>query len=215
MKTDKNNESRGEPASRGSLVSRAFAIMLCVCSVFALAGCVTVSVRSSGASNLPPPCEIMGKGAMKADRLVAFFMAENPKADRAKVRRMARYYIEEASAEGVNPDVAFVQMCLETGFLRFGGLVTVDMNNFCGLGSIGPGQSGNRFSDERTGVRAHVQHLKAYATVEPLAQEQVDPRYRYVNPKGKAPTVQGLAGTWAADRAYGDKLEGLIGRLYA
>ena len=36
--------------------------------------------------------------------------------------------------KGSNSDVAFAQMCLETGFLRFGGLVTMDMNNFCGLG---------------------------------------------------------------------------------
>jgi len=196
-------------------------IVLCLVFVLTLAGCATVGDLSfsasgmSGASGLQPPSEIMGQGAMGEKKMVSFFMAENPDADRAKVRRMARFYIEEAGAEGVNPDIAFVQMCLETGFLRFGGLVTVDMNNFCGLGSIGPGQSGNRFTDERTGVRAHVQHLKAYATVEPLARPQVDPRYRYVNPKGKAPTVQGLAGTWAADRAYGDKLEGLIARLYA
>jgi len=156
---------------------------------------------------------IMGAGQASPERLVSFFLENNRAADPAKVARMARYYIDESRAEGVNSDVAFAQMCLETGFLRFGGLVTIDMNNFCGLGSIGPGQPGVRFPDERTGVRAHVQHLKGYATTEPLAQSAADPRYRYINPKGKAPTVASLSGTWAADREYGPKLRALVEKI--
>lgn len=156
---------------------------------------------------------IMGAGQASQERLVSFFLENNRAADPAKVERMAGYYVEESRAEGVNSDVAFAQMCLETGFLRFGGLVTMDMNNFCGLGSIGPGQPGVRFPDERTGVRAHVQHLKGYATAQPLGQPAVDPRYRYINPKGKAPTVANLSGTWAADGEYGPKLRALIEKI--
>jgi len=162
-----------------------------------------------------PPLTIMGKTAIDEDRLVSFFLVNNPTANRDKVVRMARYYVEEGNAEGVRADVAFVQMCLETGFLRFGGAVTVSMNNFCGLGTIGQGQPGNSFPDERTGVRAHVQHLKAYASAEPLVLAQVDPRYKYVNPKGKAPTIQALSGTWAADRQYGTKLMALLEKLHS
>lgn len=162
-----------------------------------------------------PPLAIMGAGKMSESRLVSFFLSNNPKADRAKVTRMAGYYIDEGALEGVNADVAFVQMCLETGFLRFGGDVTESMNNFCGLGTVGGGQAGASFPDERTGVRAHVQHLKAYASTEPLRGAPVDPRYKYVNPKGQAPLVQGLSGTWAADRGYGTKLAGLLAKLYA
>lgn len=161
------------------------------------------------------PSLIMGQGAMNRNRLVAFFMANNPRADKHKVVRMAGLYIEEAALEGVNHDVAFSQMCVETGFLSFGGLVTEDMNNFCGLGSIGPGQPGLSFPDEQTGIRAHIQHLKAYGSDLPLAQPLADPRYRYVNPKGKSPTIQGLSGTWAADRDYGAKLERMLARLYS
>ncbi|WP_439647465.1 glucosaminidase domain-containing protein [Brucepastera parasyntrophica] len=141
-------------------------------------------------------------------------MEKNPDADIDKVQRLITLYVEEAEIEGVNPDVAFIQMCLETGFLRFGGLVTPDMNNFCGLGSIGPGQKGNIFPDERTGVRAHIQHLKAYASPEPLVGDLVDPRYKWVNPKGKSPEIHGLAGTWAADPEYGEKLKKLLDHLY-
>ncbi len=161
-----------------------------------------------------PPELIMGRGLMSQDQLVSFFMEQNPDADEQKVARLAALYIEESAFEGVNADVAFIQMCLETGFLRFGGLVTEDMNNFCGLGAVSSEQSGLVFPDERTGVRAHVQHLKAYGSPDPLAGDLVDPRYQYVNPKGKSPDIQGLAGTWAADRQYGEKLADLLERLY-
>ena len=123
---------------------------------------------------------------------------------------MANYYIEEGEFEGINTDVAFVQMCLETGFLKFGGLVTSDMNNFCGLGAIDVNNTGERFPTEQIGVRAHIQHLHAYGTKEPLKGELVDNRYKYVNPRGKAPDIFGLAGTWAADKAYGQKLWNLL-----
>ena len=160
------------------------------------------------------PGKIMGEGIISGERLETFFLEENPEADRDKLRRLIFFYKEECSYEGVNSDVAFAQMCLETGFLKFGGLVTPDMNNFCGLGSIGPGQPGNSFPDERTGVRAHVQHLKGYGSAEPLRGELVDPRYKWINPKGKSPEIAGLAGTWAADPEYGVKLEKLLTRMY-
>jgi hypothetical protein len=88
------------------------------------------------------------------------------------------------------------------------------MNNFCGLGSIGPGQPGEAFPDPRTGVRAHIQHLKAYASEEPLNGVLVDPRYRWVR-RGSSPTIQGLSGTWAADRAYSEKIYAILERLYS
>jgi hypothetical protein len=163
---------------------------------------------------IAPPEMIMGNGMMSREQLASFFMENNPDADELKVLRLASIYIEESAVEGVNADVAFVQMCLETGFLRFGGLVTEDMNNFCGLGAIGPAQPGLFFSNERFGVRAHVQHLKAYGSSDPLVGELVDPRYQYVDPKGKSPYVQGLSGTWAADPQYGAKLIELLARLY-
>ena len=160
------------------------------------------------------PGLIMGTGAMSTDRLVSFFLECSPGADPEKVGRLASLYVEECAIEGVNADIAFVQMCLETGFLRFGGLVTEDMNNFCGLGATGPGNPGHFFPDERTGVRAHVQHLKAYGSADPLVGELVDPRYHYVDPRGKSPDIFGLSGTWASDPDYGTKLAELLERLY-
>jgi hypothetical protein len=166
---------------------------------------------------LPPapstPEYIMGKGRVDAETLARFLTQHNPEVNAAFAAGLADFYVEEAAAEGVNHDVAFAQMSLETGFLRYGGLVKAEMNNFCGLGSTGPGHPGEVFPDPRTGVRAHIQHLKAYAGGGPLNQELVDPRYRWVR-YGSSPMIQGLAGTWAADRAYGDKITALLERLY-
>ena len=165
------------------------------------------------------PEEIMGKGVSAKEKLALFLMSNNAKVDSAFARYLAGIYIEEAAAEGVHHDVAFAQMCLETGSLRFGGLVTPDMNNFCGLGSTGARYSDGRidrgavFPNPRTGVRAHIQHLKAYASEEPLNKELVDPRYSYVK-LGIAPTIHGLTGRWALDMSYGKKVTAILKQLY-
>jgi N-acetylmuramoyl-L-alanine amidase len=85
--------------------------------------------------------------------------------------------IEESEAEGVRPDVVFSLMMHETGFLNFGGDVDPSQNNFGGLGTTGGGVKGASFEDMRTGIRAVVQHLKCYASEEPLQLELVDPRW--------------------------------------
>jgi hypothetical protein len=171
---------------------------------------------SAGKRPEPPetPEFILGQGQVSPGDMNSFLLHANPQADPLYTDTISRFYIEEAAAEGVNHDVAFAQMCLETGFLRYGGLVTADMNNFCGLGSIGPGQPGEYFPSPRIGVRAHIQHLKAYATDAPLRRDLVDPRYRWVS-YGSAPTLEGLTGTWAADREYAAKIRAVLTRLYA
>jgi hypothetical protein len=159
------------------------------------------------------PEYIMGRGIIPARLLTDFLLAFNPGADRDFTEALAGLYIDEADIEGVNHDIAFAQMCLETGFLSYGGLVTADMNNFCGLGAIGHERPGERFPDPLTGVRAHIQHLKGYATEEPLKQELADPRYRWVR-YGSSPRISGLAGTWASDKQYAEKINSILQRLY-
>ena len=66
------------------------------------------------------------------------------------------------------------------------------------------------FPDARTGVRAQIQHLRAYAdpgayacTVPPLHNPCVDPRFDLVIPKGKAPTWNAMGnGNWATSPTY-------------
>jgi hypothetical protein len=193
-------------------------VLFAFSAAFSAASCA--SVRGGKTAEKPePPVDIMGKGRVSKEKLAVFLYQNNEEACMTFAVTLAALYVEETAKEGVNHDVAFSQMCLETGFLKYGGLVTPEMNNFCGLGSTGlPGpdglpEKGHSFPDPRTGVRAHIQHLKAYATDEPLKTELVDPRYRFVR-LGSSPTIEGLAGTWAADRQYAVKINAIVQRLY-
>jgi len=159
------------------------------------------------------PLYIMGRGVVNEDKLALFLLKNNPLLDSAYANALARIYVDEALFEGVNHDIAFVQMCLETGYLRYGGDVKPEQFNFAGLGATGGGEPGLSFAEPRVGVRAQIQHLKAYGSEEPLKGELVNPRFRFVR-RGASPTYEGLAGTWAADRQYAVKLNSLLERLY-
>ena len=136
---------------------------------------------------------IMGTSVATADQLNALLMDGNPQAE--EYLHLAEIFLEEGEKEGVRGDGAFCQSLIETGYFRFGGDVKPCQHNYAGIGATG-GVPGNVFPDERTGIRAQIQHLKAYASTEPLAQECADPRYKYVS-KGCAPTFEQLAGKWA------------------
>ena len=155
---------------------------------------------------------IMGHGNTSEVQLMMFLKANNATALN-QFPDLPKLYREEASVEGVNYDIAFCQMCVETGFLRFGGDIRPEQNNFAGLGSIGGEAEGATFPSARLGVRAHIQHLKAYASLEPLVQELVDPRFRFVT-RGIAPLIQQLSGRWSADLDYGEKIMATLRRLY-
>lgn len=156
---------------------------------------------------------IDANGIFSEKQLARFLRKNNKKIKRKTAKLFARLYIEEARAEKMNSDIAFVQMCLETGFLRFGGLVSADMHNYCGLGSIDENNRGLTFPTEADGVRAHIQHLHAYGTTRELTNALIDSRYKYVQPRGKAKTIFDLASTWASDKNYGEKLDALLTRL--
>ncbi|MEC4895263.1 MAG: N-acetylmuramoyl-L-alanine amidase [Oscillatoria sp. PMC 1051.18] len=155
---------------------------------------------------------IMGHGNTSEVQLIVFLKANNENA-LTLFPDLPKLYREEASIEGVNYDIAFSQMCLETNFLRFGGSLRPSQNNFAGLGTVGGGSEGATFPSARIGVRAHVQHLKAYASVEPLVQELVDPRFEFVT-RGIAPLVQQLSGRWTANPNYGEQIMAIVRRLY-
>ena len=155
---------------------------------------------------------IMGHGYTSEVQLMMFFKSHHPEG-LTQLPEIPKLYREEAAIEGVNHDIAFCQMCLETRFLRFGNDVKALQNNFAGLGAIGGGAQGATFASARLGVRAQIQHLKAYASTEPILQEIIDPRFRFVR-RGTAPLVSQLSGRWAADLQYGDKIMAILRRLY-
>jgi hypothetical protein len=153
---------------------------------------------------------LMGVGHTTTAHLSEFLTANNADA-LVQFPHLPDIYIEEANAEGVNHDLAFAQMCLETRFLTFGGAVLSAFNNFASLGDRQAEWAS--FSDSRQGVRAHIQQLKAYGSTELLLQECVAPRFELVK-RGIAPTVRQLNGRWAADAQYAIKISAVLRRLY-
>lgn len=140
---------------------------------------------------------IIGKSECTASQMAQYLISKNPNA-KSWALEYAQLYLEEGEAEGVRGDGAWIQSCKETGNFKFTGgtAVTFDQNNFCGLGVTQKGMKGNSFASPRLGIRAQIQHLKAYATTAPLKNPCVDPRYKYVT-KGCAPRFEDLAGKWA------------------
>lgn len=169
--------------------------------------CVSVPKKQRNISR-----NLLGSPVMTESQLAEYFIRHRPDCDAAMVRRLAALYVEEAAVEGINSDCAFAQMCHETGYLKFGNLVKPEMHNYCGLGAMDAEHPGEWFETEQLGVRAHIQHLQAYATTAdvPLKQELVDPRYSWVHKAKFAVTIFDLTGTWATDKLYGEKLDSVL-----
>ena len=154
---------------------------------------------------------IMGSSGTNIDQMVRYFnkYGNYPEyyqwgyGGAPSVYDFCRIFYEECAAEGVRAEVAFCQAMKETGYLRFGGAVDVRAFNFAGIGAVdsSPG-SYNWFPDIRTGIRAQVQHLKAYASTDSLNNACVDPRFNLVT-RGVAPCVEDLGGRWASGANYG------------
>lgn len=133
--------------------------------------------------------------------------------DAPTIEAFAHIYMEECTAEGIRAEVAFAQAMKETGFLRYGGSVPIEAYNFAGLGAIDSDVSAHAtYGSVREGVRAQIQHLKAYANNEALTKPCVDGRFGLVA-RGTAPYVEWLGiqenpyeKGWATAPRYGYSL---------
>ena len=169
---------------------------------------------------------IMGKAQATAQQMALFCRSKNstPQLTSCSLEQLAEMFIEEGEAEGVRGDVAFAQSLHETGYFKFGGIVLPTQNNYAGIGALNGNATGQAasFPDPRTGVRAQIQHLKAYASTEALVNECVDPRFSLVA-RGVAPYVEWLGAAdnpqgrgWAVPGAgYGTNIVKLLGQIMA
>ncbi len=169
---------------------------------------------------------IMGKAQATAQQMALFCRSKNstPQLTSCSLEQLAEMFIEEGEAEGVRCDVAFAQSLHETGYFKFGGIVLPTQNNYAGIGALNGNATGQAasFPDPRTGVRAQIQHLKAYASTEALVNECVDPRFSLVA-RGVAPYVEWLGAAdnpqgrgWAVPGAgYGANIVKLLGQIMA
>ena len=164
---------------------------------------------------------ICGKAKATAEQIAAYMVKVNP-STASFAAELSQLYIEEGETEGIRGDVAAAQSFVETGNFEFkGSAVTIDQNNFCGMGVTANGMKGNSFATRREGVRAQIQHLKAYATEDTLKNACIDPRYKYVV-KGCAPYVEYLGiqenpsgKGWAAGAGYGSKILAVLDKIMA
>ena len=169
---------------------------------------------------------IMGKAQATAQQMALFCRSKTstPQLTSCSLEQLAEMFIEEGEAEGVRGDVAFAQSLHETGYFKFGGIVLPTQNNYAGIGALNGNATGQAasFPDPRTGVRAQIQHLKAYASTEALVNECVDPRFSLVA-RGVAPYVEWLGAAdnpqgrgWAVPGAgYGANIVKLLGQIMA
>lgn len=161
----------------------------------------------------------MGTAIATKEQMQAYLKATNPSVPQAVLNKIP-LHLSEGKTEGVRGDIAFAQYCLETGnFGFFGSAVTPDQNNFCGMGVTSNGMKGNSFGMPQLGIRAQVQHLKAYASSEALQNPCIDPRFKYVT-RGSAPYVEWLGiqenpqgKGWAAGAGYGAKILAILKKI--
>ncbi|SFD41329.1 N-acetylmuramoyl-L-alanine amidase [Lentibacillus persicus] len=128
---------------------------------------------------------------------------------------LGRYYLEFGDHYGIRGDIAFAQALHETDFLRFTGVVQLEQNNFAGIGATGAEEQGASFESERQGVLAHIQHLYAYASDEPLPDGHplADPRFDLAD-RGSAPAWTDLNGKWAVPGdQYGQSILDIYERM--
>jgi hypothetical protein len=191
-----------------------FALLVALSLLVTLVTLVPTPAPADASTRTP----VMQRDRLTADDMVAWFRDHEPRTSSYRasvpVSELARLFIEEGRAEGVAGDIAFAQSVLETGWFRWPshGQVTPTHNNFSGIGACDGGTcTVAQFRSARIGVRAQIQHLRAYAdptvTTSNLAHPLESPRFHLVNPKGRAPYWEQYgSGNWATDPAYGSKI---------
>lgn len=179
---------------------------------------------------------IMGSTQTSVDQMVRYYNANTSGYDTFKskydgkydgclakggastINQFAQIVYEEAIAEGVKPEVVFMQCMKETAFLKYGGEVNPNQYNFAGIGATGS-VHGATFENVRMGIRAQVQHLKAYGSLDKLINQCVDPRFNLVS-RGSAKYVEWLGkkenptgSGWATSKNYGHDIVNMINVL--
>ena len=161
---------------------------------------------------------ILGGPMATEEQCVHYLLKINPSPNISVTPEgLVSYCYEEATKEGVRPDVAFAQALHETGNFSYGGTVTPDQNNYCGLGTTSATVQGGYFPSAQIGVRAHIQHLLAYATTRTPSSEIVDPRYSMVRDIYGSMTLPqwiDLNGRWAVPgTTYGQRIMNIFQQI--
>lgn len=161
----------------------------------------------------PGEITIFGDPEISQEDMVRYIKKRNPNPKiNCTVEELVGYYYAEGKREGIRPDIAICQAIKETGTWNYGGDVSPNQNNYCGLGATGNKVAGAIFPTPEIGARAHIQHLLAYTSKRKPRTEIVDPRYELIATArphifGKIFTWTGLNGLWAVPgHHYGEDI---------
>ena len=145
---------------------------------------------------------IFGQAQVPPEQIVAYILQRNPQPKlNCTVAELVGYYYEEASREGIRPDLAISQAILETDCFRYGGDVVPEQNNYAGIGTTGGGGKGAFFLLPPNCVRAPIPHLFRHASSRQPSLAIVDPRYELLKAHpdkfGRCSNWEDLNGRWA------------------
>ena len=162
-----------------------------------------------------------GISSATKDQMLNMFKNHNQnKIDKAT--RIVDMYINWGNKFNIRADIAWAQMCHETNFLKYDGIVPESANNFCGLGATGAPGVYNTFTTEELGIIAHYAHLAWYVYpnhVNSYCSMDYDPRHFTwgVSPPHNYNgdnTLNSLNGRWAPSPDYTYKIILFANEIY-
>ena len=186
---------------------------------------VEIVKTSVGYSSIvtPETMKIMGYEEIDADKAITFIVSlvGEDNVDKIKLNGTSlNFHISNtnkaAKAEDVNAYFVLAQQLLETGNLKFeNSSVKPEYYNFAGLGATDSKPNPNKFFSNYEGQLAQVQHLKGYATKDPLKEECKDQRFALLMDKrGTATNAAELSNKWASNSSYGELLAEMYNQFH-
>jgi len=156
---------------------------------------------------------ILNSGSINPKDAAAYIISQNPNAGNI-AEGLINTYISEANIEGINYDLAIAQMLYATDFLRNDKRVSA--HNYAGFSDTNSWFGS--FNNMLEGVRAHIQHLKGYASGMQLKNDLVAPRFQILAALGYLGTAvffDDLYRTWALDsEKYKNSIDRILFTLY-
>jgi hypothetical protein len=171
--------------------------------------------------NVTPRARLLAKPRVSASRARRYCLARpHGEYTEQDVARIVQLYFDAARPVGLDPLLVVSQMVLETANLT-SFWSQRPRRNPAGIGVTGEPGAGISFGSWPKAVRAHAGRLLAYALPlegenslqRALIEEALTWRPLPANRRGVAPTLQGLAGTWATDLEYADKISRIANEI--
>jgi hypothetical protein len=126
------------------------------------------------------------------------------------------HYIREAKTRNINSDIAIAQMWHATQSLT--NRTLWNNCNYANLSTSDIRWNGKFRMGSREGVTAHIVHLLGYASIGPVRNSEVDPRFRLLaDRRGKGDTLRKLCSLWVAkekSKDYENSLRNILKDLY-